>query len=73
MKPKRVDCMLCEHFIFPVYDSVFLNAKIVKNAKCSLGKRVMFRKPNFGMGGYPLDTGGWFRYCDKFISVFNND
>ena len=65
MKRNRVDCANCTNFEFPQYDENLFLGK-VKNAKCKLGKRVMFRKPeNF------YDGGGWLRYCDEFNDKIN--
>lgn len=44
MKPKRVECSDCINFIPAVFPS-FFSFRITQNAKCKLGKRVMFRKP----------------------------
>ena len=63
MKKNRVDCADCIEFIPTIFkepDNLF--SKVKTNAKCKLGKRVMFWQPK-----NPLDNEyGWFRYCDEF-------
>jgi hypothetical protein len=67
MKTKRVECDKCEHFIDVTFkDEGNLISDIDTTAKCKLGKRVMYRKPDMGFSGYPFDTGGYFRYCGDF-------
>jgi hypothetical protein len=61
MKKNRVYCNECEHFIKPIFsDNLF--EKPLTSAKCSLGKRVMFRKPKSSMS-YNF---GWIRLCNDF-------
>ena len=71
---KRVYCDECKNFIDMVMnDPNNLMSGIKENAKCKLGKRVMFRMPNYGTFEqqksakyfYNYD-GGYVRYCDKF-------
>jgi len=73
MKPKRVECNNCQNFIEPDFKISFNLIKLTKDekAKCKLGKRIMYRKPDIGFSGYPFDTGGYFRYCDDFKSKTN--
>ena len=67
MKPKRVECDKSKHFTDVTFkDEGNLLSKIDTTAKCKLGKRVMYRKPDMGFSGYPFDTGGYFRYCNNF-------
>jgi len=61
----RVECSECMNFIKPIQnENNNLFSKILVNAKCRLGKRVMFQKPkkvnNFDFGGY-------FRNCKDFV------
>ena len=58
MKTKKVECDECQNFIEP---KLTVNGMIKSNAKCELGKRVMFRFGIYdGFGcGYP-------RYCNEF-------
>lgn len=66
MKPKRVDCANCQNFEPPVFDETESNSfvsKIVKTAKCNIGKRVIFR---LVCSKYQPKEIGWFRYCDEF-------
>ena len=69
MKKNRVDCANCTNFEFPQYDENLFLGK-VKNAKCKLGKRVMFR-----VNGLHPDSSswecGWFRYCNEFNNKNN--
>lgn len=60
---KRVNCINCIEFIPPKFEEPLNLMSIIEvNAKCKLGKRVMFRKPK-----NPIDDNyGWFRYCDEF-------
>ncbi len=63
MKKNRVDCLNCVEFIPAVFKNKFMIMSGIKtNAKCKLGKRVMFRMP------HPSNAywGGWFRYCEDF-------
>ena len=66
MKAKRVDCDQCSNFIpFALKYENDLLSGIKTNAKCKLGKRVMFRKPKVtSMMTY--DFGGYYRYCNEF-------
>lgn len=70
MKPKRVECDKCKQFIEPEISSMkddhHIDFDISQKAKCKLGKRVMFRIPHLTDNGYPLDFGGYFRYCNDF-------
>lgn len=69
MENARVECNECCHFIKPVQkeeDSIF--SKILVNAKCKLGKRVLFQKPK--TDSY-FDCGGYFRYCADFSHIKN--
>lgn len=63
MKAKRVECDNCANFIPAVFTSYFSFDKS-QNAKCKLGKRVMFRKPT--LPGISDDNSGYFRYCNEF-------
>ena len=65
MKAKRVDCDQCSNFIpFALkYENDMLSG-IKTNAKCKLGKRVMFRKPKVWLAEY-----GHFRYCNDFNNI----
>ena len=64
MKNNRVECDKCSHFIEPVFDKKepFISKRFV-NAKCKLGKRVMFRI--VGSKYQPKEV-GWFRYCSEY-------
>ena len=68
MKSKKVDCFFCEYFEPPVFDESLDNSfisKIVKPAKCKLGKRVMFRTNGHpDLANYNV---GYFRYCSQFF------
>lgn len=67
MKVKRVECDKCKNFIQVTFkDEGNLLSDINTKAKCRLGKRIMFRMPDMGFGGYPFDSGGYFRYCNDF-------
>jgi len=65
---KRVDCVFCESFIPPVLeDNNDMFSKELEKAKCSKGKRVMFRKPVFARSKYmPINDYGYIRYCDDY-------
>ena len=59
---KRVECNQCKNFIQPEWkDDGDMFPQIIKNAKCKIGKRVMFRMPKDN-----FDSGGYYRYCDDF-------
>jgi len=63
-KKTKVECNECVNFIKPIQkerDNLF--SKTLVNAKCKLGKRVMFQKPK--TNNY-FDCGGYFRHCDDF-------
>jgi hypothetical protein len=72
MKAKRVNCECCVHFVYPVFeDEHNMISPIKENAKCKLGKRVMFRQPIF-----PRETSmvaindyGWIRYCSEYNNL----
>ena len=64
MEKTRVDCGDCVEFVPPDYDDNLF--KVLKNAKCKLGKRVMFR-----LDKEVLYFGGWFRYCEEFNDKIN--
>lgn len=67
MKAKRVECDKCQNFIEPILENQSnMFGRVIIFAKCKLGKRVMYRKPDMGFSGYPFDTGGYFRYCNDF-------
>lgn len=67
MKPKRVKCDKCQHFIDITFkDEGNLISNIDTTAKCKLGKRVIFRMPKISHSCYPLDNGGYIRYCNDF-------
>lgn len=60
-----VDCSDCQHFINPIYkeeDNFFSKIKI--NAKCKLGKRVVFKMYNKNNEHYAY--GMYARYCKEF-------
>ena len=61
MKKNRVDCNECEHFIKPIFSDNLLEKPLI-NAKCDLGKRVMFRKPK-SLKSYDFS---WIRLCNDF-------
>ena len=66
---KRVDCINCIKFIPPEFKEPLNLMSIIKvNAKCKLGKRVMFRQPKDF-----YDSGGWFRYCEDFNDKINGN
>lgn len=70
VKAKRVECDPCQNFTPATFkDEGNLLSDISTKAKCKLGKRVMFRNPDMGVGGYPFDTGGYFRYCNDFKQI----
>lgn len=54
MKPKRVDCELCKHFV---------HNEIMIRPTCFLGKRVMFRIPK-PSNNYKCE---YPRYCNDYI------
>jgi len=63
---QRVECDNCANFIHPILieEGDFFSG-IKENAKCKLGKRVMFRMPKS-----PLDDDyGYIRICDTFIKT----
>jgi len=64
MKTKRVECINCSNFIMPEFKKFGDKESftVEKKAKCSLGKRVMFRMPT----NLHLDNMGYFRYCNDF-------
>ena len=63
---KRVDCQKCKNFIPPIIDNNdFVLFHIKQNAKCELGKRIMFRQPKDFFNS-SLNSFGWIRYCDDF-------
>ena len=68
MRPKRVDCGNCINFLSPNWKTSFNIIKLTTNekAKCSLGKRVMFRVPIKAYSQMAQDCGGWWRYCNEF-------
>jgi len=71
MKANRVECNECLNFTWPHLDG---NGMIKENAKCKLGKRVMFRMPilnKWGSSGLHYDDGGYYRYCNDFKAVVN--
>lgn len=59
----RVECNECKNFIKPIQkdDDIFSN--ILVNAKCKLGKRVLFQSPKTNND---FDFGGYFRHCKEF-------
>lgn len=65
MKTKRVECDECKNFIKP---KLTVNGMIKSNAKCKLGKRVMFRMPIFSRpANYnSINNYGYIRYCNEF-------
>jgi hypothetical protein len=71
MKPKRVECDNCIHFIYPEFkkfgdkESFTVETK----AKCNLGKRVMFRMPD----NLHIENMGYFRYCIDFKNLNNEN
>jgi hypothetical protein len=67
MGKMRVECNECINFIKPVQkeeDNIF--SKVLVNAKCKLGKRVMFQTPKTNNH---FDCGGYFRYCTDFSHI----
>ena len=69
MKKNRVDCINCVEFIPAVFKNEFMIMSGIKtNAKCKLGKRVMFRMPKT-----VYDESGWFRYCEEFNDKINDN
>ena len=63
----RVECNECKNFIKPIQkeeDNIL--SKILVNAKCKLGKRVLFQKPK--TNSY-FDCGGYFRNCNDFLKA----
>lgn len=64
-KAGRVECSDCKYFIPPILkDENNMFSDIETNARCEIGKRVMFRKPK---GRYPYLTDyGYIRYCNEF-------
>ena len=67
MKKNRVDCVYCDNFISPKWKNPEnLMSITTNNAKCKLGKRVMFRQPKDF-----YDGGGWIRYCNEFNDKIN--
>lgn len=70
MKASRVECDQCINFIDPVFefenpDEVIVS-KTISNAKCKLGKRVMFRMQIPELCHIDLNKMGYFRYCNEF-------
>ena len=65
MKAKRVECDQCKNFIEP---KLTVNGMIKSNAKCELGKRVMFRMPIFSRptNYNSMNDYGYIRYCNEF-------
>ena len=62
---KKVECNDCKNFIRPILkDEEDLFSGVITNAKCKIGKRVLFQKPK--TNNY-YDTGGYFRNCNDFI------
>ena len=68
-KLKRVDCLFCQNFIeIKLEDEEDIFSKVIENAKCSIGKRVMFRKPKNANQCFSLDY-GYIRYCNEFKQI----
>lgn len=63
-KKKRVHCDECINFVSAMTENEDMFSKIIKNAQCKLGKRVMFRKPKSRMDSSDF---GYVRYCDKYV------
>ena len=60
----RVECNFCVNYIPPTVKDDNLFGKVITNAQCKLGKKVMFRKD-------PERTkytnrGGFIRECNEF-------
>lgn len=74
MKTPRVYCDECENFILPIFkEENNLISPIIENAKCKLGKKVMFRQPIFNRPTNMVASNdyGWIRYCNEFKELIN--
>jgi len=69
MKANRVECDQCTNFIDPILKEDDMSIMCIVNAKCKLGKRVMFRIPKCASSQMAQDYGGYFRYCNDFDKV----
>lgn len=65
---KKIYCDECINFVDRVLiDQKNLLSGTKENAKCKLGKRVMFRVPLFHNNAYrPYYEGGYVRYCNEY-------
>lgn len=59
-----IECNFCVNFIPIVIEDGNLFGKVITNAQCKLGKKVMFRKGS-EREKYSKH-GGYFRNCDEF-------
>lgn len=64
---QRVNCRDCENFIHPVLKE--WNIGIKENARCKLGKRVIFKMPKNSTQFNQLGGFGYFRYCEEFTNI----
>lgn len=60
----RVECNFCVNYIPPTVKDDNLFGKVITNAQCKLGKKVMFRKGPPREKFYNL--GGYFRNCNEY-------
>lgn len=66
---KTVECDWCINFIPMVFkDEHNYFSGILFNAKCKLGKRIMFRNPKPRRSFMPYYLGGYIRKCGEFKS-----
>ena len=79
MNPKRVYCDQCKNFTEPKFSAAELDKtgvikkgfRQLEGAKCSEGKRVMFRMPIFlyETSYNSINDYGWIRYCNEFKPI----